>query len=352
MIVARRFRLSHAVVQRLHDAGLPVAKIFEQASVPASALAGPRVVLATAELFAVYKAIAEHSDDPAIGLVIGSPGKLERYDPVALAGLSARTFRDALERASRYKLLTCPEQIKVSVRGDECRVQFDWLLADEPEPPVLSDLCFAWVTELARRGTANAVNPKRVELRRRPAARARYKTYFGCPLVFGARADALVFDRAALDHPFVTHNAELLAMVAPQLEAELAEQAASESVREQVKWALKRTLAGRRPELGAVARELAISTRTLQRRLGEERVTFQQVVAEARRELARHYLSHSTLELDETAYLLGYEDANSFFRAFHQWEGTTPGAWRKRTARRGSINSALRAPSASLRAAS
>jgi len=37
---------------------------------------------------------------------------------------------------------------------------------------------------------------------------------------------------------------------------------------------------------------------------------------------------HSSLELNETAYLLGYEDANSFFRAFHYWEGTSPGEWR------------------------
>jgi AraC-like DNA-binding protein len=40
------------------------------------------------------------------------------------------------------------------------------------------------------------------------------------------------------------------------------------------------------------------------------------------------YLLHSSLELNETAYLLGYEDANSFFRAFHEWEGTSPGQWR------------------------
>jgi AraC-like DNA-binding protein len=67
---------------------------------------------------------------------------------------------------------------------------------------------------------------------------------------------------------------------------------------------------------------------TLQRRLADERITFQELIAEARRELARHYLQHSSLELNETAYLLGYEDANSFFRAFQQWEGTSPGAWR------------------------
>jgi AraC-like DNA-binding protein len=49
-----------------------------------------------------------------------------------------------------------------------------------------------------------------------------------------------------------------------------------------------------------------------------------------RRELAHHYLRHSTAELNETAFLLGYGDANSFFRAFHGWEGTSPGEWRTR----------------------
>ena len=71
-----------------------------------------------------------------------------------------------------------------------------------------------------------------------------------------------------------------------------------------------------------------MSTRTLQRRLTEQGISFQRLLEEARREMAHHYLLHSSLELSETAYLLGYEDANSFFRAFHHWEGTSPGQWR------------------------
>lgn len=57
-------------------------------------------------------------------------------------------------------------------------------------------------------------------------------------------------------------------------------------------------------------------------------MTFQELVEETRRELAHHYLQHSAVALNEAAFLLGYEDANSFFRAFHSWEGTTPGEWR------------------------
>jgi len=54
------------------------------------------------------------------------------------------------------------------------------------------------------------------------------------------------------------------------------------------------------------------------------------LLEDARRELAHHYLLYSDVELKEAGYLLGYEDANSFFRAFHGWEGVPPGRWRTR----------------------
>jgi len=132
-----------------------------------------------------------------------------------------------------------------------------------------------------------------------------------------------------MDLPFITYNPDLLATVAPQLEAELAEQLAQRNFSEQAKGILKRLLAGQRPGIDDLARELHMSTRTLQRRLTEEGISFQRLLEDARRELARHYLLHSSRELNETAYLLGYEDANSFFRAFHHWEGTSPGQWRE-----------------------
>jgi AraC-like DNA-binding protein len=77
-----------------------------------------------------------------------------------------------------------------------------------------------------------------------------------------------------------------------------------------------------------VAKELGMSARTLQRRITDEGATFRQLLLEARQELARQYLTQSSIEITEAAYLLGYDDANSFHRAFKTWEGTTPGHWR------------------------
>jgi len=145
-----------------------------------------------------------------------------------------------------------------------------------------------------------------------------------------ADRNALVFRSSDLDRPFVTHNEELLTVIGAHVESELKARNTSLNAGEQVKDALRRSLAGKRPTLQDVARELGLSARTLQRRLTDAGTTFQQLVEETRRELARHYLKQPAVELNEAAFLLGFEDANSFFRAFQDWEGTSPGEWRTR----------------------
>jgi AraC-like DNA-binding protein len=327
-LMNNRFRVSSSLERRLRDLGLSPAAILAQAGLPLGLFNGERILLTTEEFFALYRGIAEASGDPGVGLKLGTENRIELYDPIKIAALSTRSLRSAIERLSRYKQLTCPEKIDMVERGEECAVRFRWLLAKQEEPGVLVDVCFAWIATIAERGADRRVRPKRVEFERPEAFRSIYEKYFGCPVKFNATRNALVFTRVDADVPFLTYNPDLLAAIAPQLEAELTQQMAAEDLREQVKGTLKGLLAGQRPRIQDIARELRMSARTLQRRLAEHGATFQSLAEEARRELAHHYLLHSSLELNETAYLLGYEDANSFFRAFHKWEGTSPGQWK------------------------
>jgi len=328
--MTNRFRLSTMLTRRLEDRGISLPAVLRQAGLPMGILNQEKVLLTTEEFFALNRGIAEVTGDPTIGLKLGTEDRMERYDPIAIVAVCTRSFRDAIGRISRYKQLTCPEKIDLVERGNESAVHFTWLLAEEEEPAMLIDVCFAWILSIARRGTGRPIHPKRVEFHRPEAHRAMYEKHFQCSIKFRAAKNVLVFHKPDMDAAFLTYNADLLAAVAPQLEAELKQQLAEKNFREQVKATLKRLLAGERPAVEHVARELRLSKRTLQRRLTEDGITFQQLMEEARRELARHYLLHSSLELNETAYLLGYEDANSFFRAFHEWEGTTPGQWRTR----------------------
>src|SRR6266480_3127580 len=327
--MANRFRVSSTLPRKLEELGLSPETVLRQAGLPIGLFNQDKIQVSTEEFFALYRGIAEASNDPAFGLKLGTEERIERYDPVKIAAISARSFRDAIERLSRYKQLTCPEEIRVVKRGNESAVQFVWLLAHDKEPPLLVDVCFAWIVAMAHRGIGRPLSPKRVEFQRAPAHREMFEAHLRCPVKFTANQKAIVFSNADMERLRVTHNADLLAGVAPQLEAELAGQLAEKTFSEQAKAILKKLLAGQRPGIQDLARELHLSTRTLQRRLTEQGITFQRLLEEARRELARHYLLHSSRELNETAYLLGYEDANSFFRAFHHWEGTSPGHWRE-----------------------
>jgi AraC-like DNA-binding protein len=327
-VTNQRFRVSSLLASRLETRGIDTAAVARHARLPAGFFAPEKIFVSTEELFALWRAVEAVSRDPGIGLELGGIACVEQQDPTAIAVLSSHSFGDAIERMARYKQLTCPEEIRTHKTRDEAAVEFAFPLAREAEPPVLVDVCLSWILGIGRRGTGQAVTPLRLELARPVVRRPLFEGHYGCPVRFKAARNALVFRRSDLDLPFVTRNADLLAMLGPQLDQQVRARREGESLALRVRATVKGLLAGRRPSLQDVARETGMSVRTLQRRLGESGVTFQEILEEARRELARHYLVETRMELVETAYLLGYEDSNSFFRAFHQWEGTTPGEWR------------------------
>jgi AraC-like DNA-binding protein len=316
--------------KRFAEQNIAVPALLRRAGLPVTLFQQEKVFVTTAELFSLWRSVAELSSDPGIGLKLGSETRLARTHPLGIAVLCSRTFGDALQRLGRYKQLTCPEEIRIHRTDQEAAVEFYYVEARETQPEVLVDMLLSWILSVGRLGTGHPFAPLRLELMRPAKHRALFENHFGCPVRFKAGRNALVFRSSDLDRPFVTCNEELLAMIGLQLESELQSRTTSTTVSDQVKRCLRRILAGRRPALHDVARELGLSARTLQRRLTDAGITFQQLVEDTRRELAHHYLKQSSVELNETAFLLGFEDANSFYRAFQTWEGTSPGAWRAR----------------------
>ena len=325
----KHFRFSGSNFSKLEELGVQASTVLRRAGLSQGHVNQPRVLLKTEELFALWRAIGEVSTDPAIGLLLGTENRTERFHPVGLAALSSENFGAAIDRMARYKQLTCPEEILQEKDDDEWSIHFRWLLADEVEPPVLIECAFAWVLSIARHGTGTRLSPLRVEfVQPRPHVKT-IERHMGCRVICGAARNAIVFRSADALKPFVTRNAELLGMLAPQFEEELKQENGDEDFIERVRIAVQQKLTGRRPTIEDIADALHISSRTLQRRLQDLGSSFQRVLEDARHQLARHYLNNSFLELNEAAYLLGYEDGNSFVRAFRTWEGVPPARWRE-----------------------
>jgi AraC-like DNA-binding protein len=89
---------------------------------------------------------------------------------------------------------------------------------------------------------------------------------------------------------------------------------------------------GQRPDADTVARELAMSTRAMQRLLKDNGTSFRQVLDQVRNEHARGYLSSTAFSDGEVSFLLGFEDPNSFYRAFRSWNGMSPSEFRRLSA--------------------
>lgn len=310
-------QLDIAAQEVVRNAGLPLTIVNEPA------------VVTTAQYFSLWGAFSDIVADPAVATVrLSTDFETTQLPPSVLAPYHARDYRDALNRMARYKQLCAPERIQISEEGEACRLGLDWLYSDHPEPPMLISVTMASLLELGRRGTGQPLTARLVEFTHPFQNVQSLENFFGCPVRVGVGRNQLTLHRRDLDRPFISYNEELLEILTPALDRSLEEKQRSLSITEMVKWLMKRSLAAGRPDMQVIASELGIGDRTLQRRLTDEGTSFKQLLTDARREKALEYLSDPMLDLKEVAFLLGYEDQNSFFRAFRQWEGDTPSNWR------------------------
>jgi AraC-like DNA-binding protein len=325
----KHFRVPGRLALKLKELGISIPAILRRAGLPRDMFDQTRILVTTSELFALWRAIEAVSSDPLIGLRLGVETKTERFNPMGIAALSTQNLLAAAEHMARYKKLTAPEEILIQLDEQELSIGFRWLLAVDAEPQVLTDYCFSWMLSIARHGTGTQLNPLRVEYVQRRANLRAIERNLSCKLVCGASRNAIIFRASDATAPFVTRNAELLDLLAPQFEEQLRQYKDEDSFIELVHRAIQDRLTGQRPSIDAISQVLHMSPRTLQRRLQESGSSFQRVLDEARHQMARYYLSNSVLELNEAAYLLGFEDPNSFGHAFRTWEGVPPSDWRE-----------------------
>ncbi len=83
-------------------------------------------------------------------------------------------------------------------------------------------------------------------------------------------------------------------------------------------------LSSGRATIKKIAADLGTSERTLNRRLAEQGISFEQLVDDIRKDLAMSYLNEGNVQLQELAFLLGFSTHASFTSAFKRWTGKTP----------------------------
>ncbi|WCM92310.1 AraC family transcriptional regulator [Acidovorax sp. NCPPB 2350] len=310
----------------LTDFGLKIEHVLRKAGLPEDLLSRSERGLDTDAYFRFWRALEQEAGDPLFALHLVDKVSAEVFDPPLFAALCSANLMQAVQRLAKYKQLVAPMGLEVDV-GDEGELTVSprWLSVQTELPCSLQVAEVAFFLRLARLATREPVQALRVALPQLPphACARRYESFFGVPV---QRGDVPSISFAAADalRPFLTVNEGMWRVFEPDLRRRLSELDAAATTAERVRAVLLELLPSNTATIERAAERLGMSKRTLQRRLEDEGENFRALVNTTRESLARHYLGSTTMTGGEIAFLLGFEDPNSFYRAFLEWTGQTP----------------------------
>ncbi|GIF72066.1 AraC family transcriptional regulator [Asanoa siamensis] len=310
----------------LAEHGVAASDVLALTGLPARLLDIPGARLSVPDYFALWQAIGDVSGDPAIGIRLARSLRADHTEPLFLAVFGAATVGAALATVAAYKRILTPESLELSTSDGQVTLAWRW--PDERPPRVLVDAELTFLVEVSRRATrVPDLAPRRIALTAASVS-PEHHDYFRCPIRLDQPVTTIAFGATDAARPFVSHNPDLLRALLPYLEKRTPSPAGDDLAH--VRRAIADRLRGQRPSLAAVGRDLAMSGRALQRLLHENGTSYRRLLDEVRNQHARGYLVDTTFTDGEVAFLLGFADATSFYRAFRGWNGVSPSEYRRR----------------------
>ncbi len=262
---------------------------------------------------------------PFASLLAGASVPIGAYAVVDYLAASCDSMAEGVERLARYFKLIRPGIRFVLEVGDVARVDF----VDERPHDTFFDEWTTGVTIQRFRvstGKTFPLHEARFRSKHDPGPDVdRARAFLGCEPTMGARVGGFSVDLATWNAPLVLRNERMRESLEAHAERLLRENLEAQGETQQrVREAVARELRGGDPSVQSVAKKLAMTPRTLQRRLSDEGVSYQSVVDALRAELADRYIEGEGLSITEVAFLLGYAEASSFARAYRRWKGKSP----------------------------
>jgi AraC-like DNA-binding protein len=311
--------------------GLAPHDLAHAAGLRADALHPLPQSLAAQDYVRLLDAGARLAADPDFGLHVGECVKLGTYNVYGLILLSCHDFGQALQQTLRFEGLA-HDLGRSALRVDGGIAEYGWHSAMPSASRHLVESVFAGIQVVGSWLAGRSLPAANVMFSHAaPQDCSEHRRIFGDAVIFDAPANRACFDAALLGWPVRNADVSLYPVLqrhAEQLLQEKLRAQADGGIAALVRAAIVRNLAQDRVRLPLIAQEVGMTQRTLQRKLAEASLTFQQVLDRTRHELAQDYLKQGQLSLAEIAFMLGYQEQSSFSHAFKEWTGVNPGAYR------------------------
>ena len=313
------------------SAGVETRDLLEELDLPIDETVDPKLMVSANRFYDFFATLAARDPDGlTLPLRIGATMRSDEYGAFGLAWKSAPDLRGSCVRSQRYGHVLGPAEtysLEESDRGwffslDKAGDgRLGMLLSNEASMSAVMTICQEVATEPFQQLGVYFKHAARGD----PSV---YVEHFGCPVHFESGRDALLISEESLSVPNKLGDETIAKFFDQHLEQELARLADTGTLQKRVRLAVAKMLSEGVPTLSLVASSLGMSARTLQRRLSDQEQSFQNLVDQARRELAQQLLRETDYSLAEVAFLTGFAEQSGFTRAFKRWSGKTPRSYR------------------------
>ncbi len=285
------------------------------------------------QMGAFWRAALAATGDDDLGLHLAesfTPGAL---DIVGYVMLSSPTALDALARGARLiPLLNDGLRVELLQQHSAHLIRLivhpAFALAVGDALRQIIETILAGAVHQLRLLTGAPIRPVAVHLQHAapPQGVGEHTRLFGVAPRMGAAHHEVVMASVELARPVRSANPSLLAAFDALAQEALSSLQRDRRTSDRVLGAILEQLKGAAPSITTVARALAMSPRSIQRALAEEGTTYQQLLDEARREVALRHLRDPSVTVAHVAWLVGYSEPAAFHRAFRRWTGRAPRA--------------------------
>lgn len=322
---------SRALIEACARLGLDTGRILAAAGLERATIEDSDARIPIEQMQALWRKACELSNDPNLALHAVEVLPFGAYRVIDFLAASASTVGEAITKVADYfPLINSAARLRCIADDAEVAV-----VLEAPSRPSVITAPYAEYTLAAvflrtRTATNQPYPLTRVDFSHpQPVDTREHRRIFECPVVFGKSECRLVVSRAVWSTARTGGDPALFAVLDTHAKMLLDRLPSSSDIVTRVRGAIEAELRGGNPRLEAVARRLALSPRTLQRRLADEGVLFNDLLDEMRLHVAKTYLAQRDVAGAEVAYLLGFSEQSAFNHAFKRWTGRTPTEYRR-----------------------
>jgi AraC-like DNA-binding protein len=312
--------------EAIRAAGGEPEQILRSLGIDRSVLSNPEGYIASSIFIRILEEAARATGDDCFGLHFGERYNPKNIGPLMYVVLNSPTMGAAFENGARFlKVHNQGANLSFTMEGERAYLRHRLEDPDVDSSRQQNECSMAVILNTLRLMAGSQWTPQEVQFTHgAPVCSSEHLRVFGAPVSFGCPANAFIMERDLVERQVPAADPRLYRILKQYLQRILDEMPREDELFGSVRRAIGELLRDGDPKIARVAKKIAMSPRTLERRLKERGVVFKKLMDDTRRRFALSYLRDRKNSLTDVAFLLGYSELSAFNRAFKRWTGTTP----------------------------